>query len=260
VNASDAEPREESRGQKSQRTVLLTGASGGIGLALVDHLLANGLGNLVCQYRTSSETLFETVRRHGLDPEHHCFQADLSDEREVQALGDAIEERHGAIWGLVNLAGSTSNGVSWKLSLEDFQKVLGDSLVSTFLTCRRFIPAMRQARGGRIVNVSSVVAFAGVAGASHYGAAKAGVVGYTKSAARELANRGVTANVLALGYYDYGMMYTIPEELREQIRASIPVGRLGSAAEIGGMLRFLLSDGGAYTTGQILHVNGGLYG
>jgi 3-oxoacyl-[acyl-carrier protein] reductase len=138
--------------------------------------------------------------------------------------------------------------------------VLRDSVITTFLTCRRFIPGMRAARGGRIVNVSSVVAFAGVAGASHYGAAKAGVVGYTKSIARELANRGVTANVLALGYYDYGMMYTIPDDIREEIRASIPAGRLGTAAEIGGMLSFLLSDEGGYTTGQVLHINGGLYG
>jgi 3-oxoacyl-[acyl-carrier protein] reductase len=260
VSAPDTEPAEESPAGRSQLPVLLTGASGGIGLALVDDLLASGFEALLCQYRTSSDALFEILRRHGVDPTKCCFQADLSDENAVQALGDAIEERHGAIWGLINLAGSTTNGLSWKLSLEDFQTVLGDSLISTFLTCRRFIPAMRAARGGRIVNVSSVVAFAGVAGASHYGAAKAGVVGYTKSIARELANREVTANVLALGYYDYGMMYTIPEELREEIRASIPVGRLGRADEIGGMLRFLLSDESAYTTGQVLHVNGGLYG
>jgi 3-oxoacyl-[acyl-carrier protein] reductase len=240
--------------------ILLTGANGGVGLALADHLLGSGVENLICQYRSRGEELFAMVRRHGLDPELSCVRADLSDEEQVQTLGDTIEERFGAIWGLVNLAGSTSNGVSWKLSLDDFRTVLSDSLITTFLTCRRFIPMMRDARGGRIVNVSSVVAFAGVAGASHYGAAKAGVVGYTKSIARELASRQVTANVLALGYYDYGMMYTIPDEIREQIRASIPVGRLGTAAEIGGMLAFLLSAEGAYTTGQILHVNGGLYG
>jgi 3-oxoacyl-[acyl-carrier protein] reductase len=240
--------------------VLLTGANGGVGLALADHLLGSGVESLICQYRSRGEELFAMVRRHGLDPELSCVRADLSDEAQVQTLGDTIEERFGAIWGLVNLAGSTSNGVSWKLSLEDFRTVLSDSVITTFLTCRRFIPMMRDARGGRIVNVSSVVAFAGVAGASHYGAAKAGVVGYTKSIARELASRQVTANVLALGYYDYGMMYTIPDEIREQIRASIPVGRLGTAAEIGGMLAFLLSAEGAYTTGQILHVNGGLYG
>ncbi len=246
--------------ERVERPVLLTGANGGVGLALVDDLLAGGFENLVCQYRSSSDALFETVRRHGFDPDVVCVQADLADEDQVQALGDVVEQRFGAIWGLVNLAGSTSNGVSWKLSLEDFQRVVSDSLITTFLTCRRFIPLMRDAGGGRIVNVSSVVAFTGVPGASHYGAAKAGVVGYTKSIARELAGRGVTANVLALGYYDYGMMYTIPEELREQIRSGIPVGRLGTAAEIGGMLRFLLSADGAYTTGQTLHVNGGLYG
>jgi 3-oxoacyl-[acyl-carrier protein] reductase len=240
--------------------VLLTGANGGVGLALTEHLLGAGVERLICQYRSDGNALFELVRRHGLDPDVHCVRADLTDEEQVQALGDAVEERFGGIWGLVNLAGSTSNGVSWKLSLEDFRKVLGDSVITTFLTCRRFIPLMREARGGRIVNVSSVVAFTGVAGASHYGAAKAGVVGYTKSIARELASRQVTANVLALGYYDYGMMYTIPDELREEIRTSIPLGRLGTAAEAGGMLSFLLSDEGAYTTGQILHVNGGLYG
>jgi 3-oxoacyl-[acyl-carrier protein] reductase len=247
----------------SRRTggpVLLTGANGGVGLALADHLLANGVENLICQYRSNGESLFEMVRSHGINPDLTCVRADLSDEAQVHSLGDTIEERYGSIWGLVNLAGSTSNGVSWKLSLEDFQTVLSDSVITTFLTCRRFIPTMREARGGRIVNVSSVVAFTGVAGASHYGAAKAGVVGYTKSIARELASRGVTANVLALGYYDYGMMYTIPDDVREEIRASIPVGRLGTAAEIGGMLSFLLSDEGAYTTGQTLHVNGGLYG
>jgi 3-oxoacyl-[acyl-carrier protein] reductase len=246
--------------RRTARPVLLTGANGGVGLALADYLLANGVENLICQYRSNGENLFEMVRRHGNDPDLSCLQADLSDEVQVQSLGATIEERYGPIWGLVNLAGSTSNGLSWKLSLEDFQTVLSDSVITTFLTCRRFIPMMRAARGGRIVNVSSVVAFAGVAGASHYGAAKAGVVGYTKSIARELASRGVTANVLALGYYDYGMMYTIPDDIREEIRASIPVGRLGTAAEIGGMLSFLLSDEGGYTTGQILHVNGGLYG
>ncbi len=259
MSAQDEAP-DETAVVKSERPVLLTGASGGIGLALVDELLGRGHRALLCQYRSSGEQLAETVRKHGLDPGAHCYQANLADEQDVDSLGEAIEGRHGAIWGLVNLAGSTSNGLSWKLSLADFQRAVEDSLISTFLTCRRFVPSMRDARGGRIVNVSSVVAFAGVAGAAHYGAAKAGVVGFTKSIARELAARQVTANVLALGYYDYGMMYTIPEDLREQICASIPLGRLGTAGEIAGMLSFLLSDEGAYTTGQILHANGGLYG
>jgi 3-oxoacyl-[acyl-carrier protein] reductase len=244
----------------TEKAVVLTGASGGIGLALTDYLLAQGAERLALQYRGAPEELFETVRKHGLDPQKHCFRADLSSESDVRAFGKQIRETFGTTWGLVNLAGSTSNGLSWKLSLEDFQRVLADSLTTTFLTCREFIPAMREARGGRIVNVSSVVAFSGVAGASHYGAAKAGVVGFTKSIARELAGREITANVLALGYFDYGMLYTVPEEHRADIRGQIPTGRFGTAAEIGGTVTHLLSEDAGYTTGQVLHINGGMYG
>jgi 3-oxoacyl-[acyl-carrier protein] reductase len=244
----------------TEKAVVLTGASGGIGLALTEYLLSEGVGRLALQYRSSPDDLFAVVRKHGLDPEQHCFRADLSDEDNVRSFGAQVREAFGPIWGLVNLAGSTSNGLSWKLSLEDFQRVLADSLTTTFLTCREFIPVMREAREGRIVNVSSVVAFSGVAGASHYGAAKAGVVGFTKSIARELASRQITANVLALGYFDYGMLYTVPDEHREGIREQIPAGRFGTAAEIGGMVTHLLSADAAYTTGQVLHINGGMYG
>jgi 3-oxoacyl-[acyl-carrier protein] reductase len=241
------------------RPILLTGANGGIGLALTDYLLESEQSPLVCQYRTESDALFETVRKHGLDPKRHCIRADLANEDDVRELGARVATDFGPIWGLINLAGSTSNGVAWKLSLDEFQRVMLDSLTTTFLVCREFIPAMREAEGGRIVNISSVVAFSGAPGASHYAAAKAGIVGYTKSIARELASRRVTANVLALGYFDYGMLYTVPETLREGIRQEIPAGRFGSASEIGGMLSHLLSEHSAYTTGQVLHINGGLY-
>lgn len=244
----------------SEKTVLLTGASGGIGLALTEHLLAGGCTRLVCQYRSSPDQLTETVRRHGLDPALHCIEADLTSEHEVRELGRIVAGNFGEVWGLVNLAGSTRNGMSWKLSLDEFRQVIDNNLLTTFLACREFIPMMREAQGGRIVNISSVVAFQGVIGASHYCAAKAGVVGYTKALARELATRNVTANVLALGYFDYGMLYTVPEDLREGIRNSIPIGRFGLAAEIGGTLSHLLSADGGYTTGQVLHINGGMYG
>lgn len=242
------------------KTVVLTGAGGGIGVALADYLLGAGVTRVALQYRSSSDELFEVVRKHGLDPGDHCFRADLTSEGDVRALGESVTASFGPAWGLINLAGSTSNGLSWKLSLEDFQSVVGDSLTSTFLTCREFVPAMREARGGRIINVSSVVAFSGVAGSSHYCAAKAGVVGFTKALARELYPRGITANVLALGYFEYGMIYTIPEELRDDILQQIPAGRFGSATEIGATMVHLLGDGSAYTNGQVLHVNGGMYG
>jgi 3-oxoacyl-[acyl-carrier protein] reductase len=244
----------------TDRTIVLTGAGGGIGVALTEYLLQRGFTNLALQYRSTSEELFELVRSHGLDPERHCFRAELSDEGEVAAFGEGVRERLGTPWALINLAGSTSNGMSWRLSLEEFRRVLDSSLTSTFLVCREFVPAMREARAGRIVNISSIVAFSGVAGAAHYGAAKAGIVGFTRALARELASRQITANVLALGYFDYGMLYTVPDDLREGIRQQIPAGRFGTAAEIGGSISQLLSDEGAYTTGQTLHINGGMYG
>jgi NAD(P)-dependent dehydrogenase (short-subunit alcohol dehydrogenase family) len=244
----------------TDRTIILTGASGGIGVALTNYLLESGVTSLALQYRTSSDELFAVLRRHGLDPENHCFRADLSDEDNVRVFGQEVRERYGIPWGLINLVGSTSNSLSWKLSLDEFQRILASNLTTTFLVCREFIPGMREAGGGRILNTSSVVAFSGVAGAAHYAAAKAGVVGFTKAIARELSARNVTANVMALGYFEYGMLYTVPEDLREGIREQIPARRFGTAAEIGGTVVHLLSDDSAYTTGQILHINGGLYG
>lgn len=244
----------------SDKTVVLTGASGGIGVALTDYLLSRGVRRLALQYRVRSDELFETVRRHGLDPTDHCFRADLLNEQDVRKMGETISGAFGAAWGLVNLAGATSNGMSWKLSFDEFQSVLMGSVTTTFLACREFIPMMRDAGGGRIINTSSVVAFSGAAGASHYCAAKAGVVGFTKAIARELVSRNITANVLGLGYFDYGMLYTVPENLREGIKHEIPAGRFGNAAEVGSMICHLLDTDSAFTTGQVLHINGGMYG
>ncbi len=244
----------------TDRTIVLTGASGGIGVALTEYLIENGFTRLALQFRTNPDKLFATLQRYGLEPEKHCFHADLSNEDEVGAFGQDVRDVFGTPWGLINLAGSTSNGLSWKLALEEFQQILASNLITTFLVCREFIPGMRKADGGRIINISSVVAFSGVAGASHYGAAKAGVAGFTRSIARELSTRHITANVMALGYFDYGMLYTVPDDLRESIRQQIPAHRFGVAAEIGGPIAYLLSDDSAYTTGQVLHINGGMYG
>ncbi len=167
----------------TDKTVVLTGASGGVGVALTIYLLAAGLSQLVCQYRTDGSDLFAVMRRHGLDPDRHCFRADLSEEEAVRALGANVRDSFGSVWGLINLAGASSNAMSWKLSLDDFQRVLADNLTTTFLTCREFVPGMRDERAGRIINILSVVAFTGVSGASHYAAAKAGIVGFTKAIA-----------------------------------------------------------------------------
>lgn len=242
-----------------KHTTLITGSNGGIGLVVAEHLLAQGFRSLAFQYRSSSDKITECLRRFDLDPEKHLFKADLSLESEVSSLRCSIEAALGPIWGLVNIAGGSSNSLSWKTSLADFRKVMDDNLTSTFLTCREFIPGMRNLESGRIINISSVVAFTGAPGAAHYCAAKGAVTSYTKALSLELAPKNITANTIALGYFQYGLINEVNEQLQAEIKARIPLKRFGLGSEVGGLIRFLLSDESAFSTGQVMHLNGGLY-
>ena len=239
--------------------IVITGANGGLGSTLVSDLLDAGITNLACQYRSGVDTIAGILAEHGLNPVDHLFQAELTREEDVLALQSAIESRLGAPWGLVNLAGGSSNAMSWKMSLADFTNILHANLVSTFLTTRAFLPAMRERGGGRIINVSSIVAHTGVAGASHYCAAKAGIEGFTRAVAQEAASKKVTVNALALGYFDKGIISEVPEEILVGIKARIPMRRLGSASEIEPLVSYLLSPAAAFMTGQVIHLNGGHY-
>jgi NAD(P)-dependent dehydrogenase (short-subunit alcohol dehydrogenase family) len=243
-----------------ERAIVVTGASGGIGVALAERLIGAGADNIALQYRSRPEALTEAVERAGLDPDRHCIAADLTEEDQAKRFADSVLERFGAPWALINLAGATSNGMSWKLTLADFEEVVRGNLVTTFLACREMVPSMREAGGGRIVNASSIVAFNGAPGASHYAAGKAAVIGFTRALARELAPSGITANALALGYFEYGMIETIPEKVRESLIDQIPAGRFGEIEEIAGLVKYLTGAEGAYVTGQVLHLNGGMYG
>lgn len=239
--------------------VLITGASGGLGVALVEYLLETGWRNLVCQYRTRPDRIAGVLAQAGLEPCDRLLQADLTDEAQLASLHELIRRRFGPLFGLVTLAGASSNGMSWKLSRQEFQKAIDANLLSTFLACREFIPEMREQQRGRIINVSSVVAYTGVAGAAHYAAAKAGVIGFSKSLALELAPKNVVVSALALGYFAYGLIASVPEEQQQQIKSRIPAHRFGVRDEMGGMVAYLLSDAGAYAGGQVFHLNGGLY-
>ncbi len=239
--------------------IVITGSNGGLGSSLVAGLLASGVTRLACHYRRRSDTVSGILAAHGLKPEDHLFQAELTREDEVQNMQAAIKERLGAPWGLINMAGGSTNAVSWKLSFADFNAILQSNLGSTFLTTRAFLPGMRDQGGGRIINISSIVAHTGVAGASHYCAAKAGIEGFTRAVAQEVASKKVTVNALALGYFDKGIIAEVPAEILEVIKGHIPLKRLGNASEIQPLVSYLLSPEGAFMTGQVIHLNGGHY-
>jgi NAD(P)-dependent dehydrogenase (short-subunit alcohol dehydrogenase family) len=170
-----------------------------------------------------------------------------------------IEKKLGPVLGLVNVAGSSSNSMSWKTSLSDFKKAIDDNLTSTFLSCREFIPGMRERGAGRIINIASIVACTGAAGAAHYAAAKGGVISFTKSISLELAPKNITANAIALGFFEYGIISHLTPEMQTDVKSRIPLKRFGNAQDIGSYIHFLLSEGAAFTTGQTIHINGGLY-
>jgi NAD(P)-dependent dehydrogenase (short-subunit alcohol dehydrogenase family) len=238
--------------------IVITGANGGIGSALVASLLAADVRNLACHYHRSAGRIAKVLADYDLG-ENCLFLADLTSEVEVSTMVATIQDRLGAPWGLINLAGSTANSISWKLSLADFNRVLQTNLTSTFLTTRAFLPGMRSQGGGRIINISSVVARTGIPGTSPYCAAKSAIEGFTRAVAMETANRRITVNALALGYFDKGIIAEVPEGVLDGIKERIPLKRLGRVPEVSALVRYLLSPESEYMTGQMLHLNGGLW-
>lgn len=244
----------------AMQTIVVTGAGGGLGVGLVNDLLDRKF-KVISQYRSESEKLREVYHKHNHNPDLWCFKLELTHEHSVDAFSNRVTNS-GCLWGpidgVVNLAGASTNGMSWKLSTDDFMSVIRDNLLTTFIVSKAFIPHMRFQGHGRIINTSSVVAFSGVPGASHYCAAKAGIVGLSKSMSLELANKGITVNTLALGYFDAGLIDDVDPKLQEAIKEKTPVKRFGTAKEIGEVVAYLMSDGAAFVTGQVLHVNGGI--
>lgn len=239
--------------------VLITGSNGGLGSHIVSSFIQAGFTNIACHYRTSSDIVSKVLSSNGLNPQTHLFRAELTSELEVSQLRECIERQMGPVWGIVNLAGGSSNSISWKLSLKDFNRVLADNLTSTFLVVREFLPALRERQGGRIVNISSVAAHTPVAGTSHYCAAKSAIEGFTRGVAVEAAPKKITVNCIALGYCDQGIIAHIPPNVLEAIKSRITVQRLGTPSELFALLTYLMSPSAEFMTGQVLHLNGGQY-
>lgn len=240
------------------KNILITGASGGIGLALSETLISSGMRNLIFQYRSKKEELEKLLEKFDIDTKRMVF-CDLTSEAQIELMHKHVKDNFGSTWGIINLAGASSNSMSWKMTKDDFKKIIDNNLVSTFSVCKEFIPEMREQGGGRIINISSVVASTGVPGASHYCAAKAGIEGFTRSIALELANKNITVNTLALGYFEYGLINHLSSQHQDDVKAKTPAKRFGKACEIAGAIKFLVSEEGSFTTGQVIHINGGFH-
>jgi 3-oxoacyl-[acyl-carrier protein] reductase len=238
--------------------VVITGASGGIGTRLTEYLLNTGWRNIVCHYRYRRDPIAQILSKHGLDPNHRLVQADLCNEADVRAVREHVESM-GYVYGLINVAGGSTNKMSWQLSTDEFRHVIDQNLVTTFHACREFTPGLRQQGRGRIINISSVVAYTGAVGASHYCAAKAAIAGFTRALALELAPRKVSVSAIALGYFQYGLIETLTDDIKQAVRDRIPVGSFGDIDSLGGLVTFLLDESGSYASGQIYHLNGGMY-
>jgi 3-oxoacyl-[acyl-carrier protein] reductase len=231
------------------KNALVTGASRGIGRAIAVELARAG-ANVVIGYRSGGEEAEALAQELG----GRAIQADVSDADEAKRL---VEEA-GDLDILVNNAGLTRDGLLARMPDEDWRTVIETNLSSVFYTCRAVTRGMMKKRAGSIVNVSSIVGVHGNWGQTNYAASKAGIIGFTKSLARELGSRGVRANVVAPGYVKTQLTDVLPEEATQAMLANTPLGRLGEPEDIAGAVRFLCSDEASFITGEVLLVDGGL--
>ena len=241
-----------------EKVVLVTGASRGIGRAIAGSLAAEG-ATVVLGARDESRLAEAVAEIAGAGGQAESLGLDVADRASVEAAMAHVLDAHGRIDGLVNNAGVTRDNLLLRMKDEDWQQVLATNLTGVFLCTQAALKPMVRQRGGRIVNVTSVVGLVGNAGQANYASSKAGVVGFTKSVAREVASRGITANAVAPGFIETDMTAGMTDKAREAVTAAIPMGRVGSPEDVAGTIVFLLSDAAAYVTGQVLGVDGGFH-
>jgi 3-oxoacyl-[acyl-carrier protein] reductase len=240
------------------KIALVTGASRGIGRAIAT-TLADAGATVVVNYKGNQTAADEVVRAiAAADGQATATQADISKPEDVERLFKDVLERYGKLDILVNNAGITRDTLLLRMKEDDFDAVLQTNLRGVYLCTKAALRPMTKARGGRIINITSVVGLMGNAGQSNYAAAKAGIIGFTKSAAREMASRNITINAVAPGYIETELTGVLSETMRAAILENIPLGRLGSPQDVANLVCFLASDAAAYITGQTLTVDGGM--
>ena len=242
----------------SGRVALVTGASQGIGRACAVEL-ARGGATVALAARSTEKlaAVAEEIRAAGGTAE--VFALDIADESSIRSCAKAVLGQLGRVEILLNNAGITRDGLAMRMKRADWDEVLSTNLTGAFLMTQTLLPQMLKLRWGRIINVTSVVGEAGQAGQANYAASKAGLIGLTKSLARELASRTITVNAIAPGYIETAMTGVLTDDQRSAMLSMVPLGRAGSEADVAHSVRFLASEEAGYITGHTLDVNGGMY-
>jgi 3-oxoacyl-[acyl-carrier protein] reductase len=241
------------------RVALVTGASQGIGRAIAIDMAKNGAMVAINYYPDQSEKaalVVEEIERAG--GRAFSVAADVSNRTEVEEMVDAVVKRCGSLDILVNNAGITRDQLLVRMKDQDWDAVLTINLNSVFYCTRAALKRMLKSRWGRVVNLASVVGVIGNAGQTNYAASKAGVIGFTKSVAREVASRGINVNAVAPGYIRTEMTDRIAPQVQDELQVKIPLGRIGQPEDVAGAVVFLVSPSADYITGQVLHVDGGM--
>jgi 3-oxoacyl-[acyl-carrier protein] reductase len=240
------------------RVAIVTGGTRGIGLAIARRL-ADGGASVVVSGRDGGRAALAAQDLESMGASALAVAADVARREDVERVVDAARERFGRIDVLVNNAGITRDQLLARMKDDDWDQVLDTNLRGVFLMCRAVGKVMMRQKGGRIINVSSAAGAMGNPGQVNYSAAKAGVIGLTKAAARELAHWNVLVNAVAPGLIETDMTAGLAPEMRESLIAQVPLKRAGAPGEVAEVVRFLAGDGASYITGQVIHVNGGLY-
>jgi 3-oxoacyl-[acyl-carrier protein] reductase len=247
--------KEEAFMRFQDKVVMVTGGAAGIGRVTAEAFAREGAKLAICDVNPEAGE----AAAEALGPEASFDKVDVASEAAVSAWADAVAKRYGRIDVLVNNAGITRDALLLRMKEADWDLVMNINLKGAFLCTRAVVRFMAQQRSGRIVNVASVVGVVGNVGQANYVASKAGLIGLTKTVAREFAARGITANAVAPGFIETQMTAVLSDKVKEAFLAQIPLGRAGRSEDVAAAVTFLASDQAAYLTGQVLHVSGGMY-
>lgn len=237
---------------------VITGGTRGIGRQIAICLAKQGY-DIATNYRTENEDLESLIKEiEKIGAQIYTCKCDISDYDNSEEFIKGVISKYGKIDVLVNNAGITKDGLLMRMKKEDFESVIDINLVGTFNITRNVIPYMIKAKKGRIVNISSVVGISGNAGQTNYSASKAGIIGFTKSLAKEVASRNITVNAIAPGFIQTKMTEVLKDELKEEILKQIPLKRFGTTEDVANVVKFLTSDESSYITGQVINIDGGM--